>query len=469
MTVKILPDFFQYTPPSAKKEEGWYNENASLWHRTMSEPLISINHLRVIYNQGKSNEVRALEETNLEIYPEEYVIIYGPSGCGKSTLLYSIAGLQKPTYGDVTVKKKPLSKMTRREEVEFHQTWIGMIFQAFYLIPSLNILENVCLPKTFRGENVTSRRKDGIKLLRRFGIAEQMDKFPSQLSGGQKQRVAIARSLVNNPDIILADEPVGNLDSESAQNVLDILKELNEVDRKTVIMVTHNAEHLPYADRIIYMKDGRIEREVVQKDKRKIEAKKPDAEIVEDNLPPELKMLMGSFRSLSSQQMNVLLIPFKAKQLLAHVLSNLTEEQLSMAESFLKEYLFNNIDREQFASKLDLDPERGGAGWNKKQARNFSARIETLVEQSRLVSSNPERAHIGLAEYLSKQFGISLQGVALDRFRATLKLRIENRINRTELQKRLDAPKTLGGVGLYSNTTDRIVRETEVIMLLKYS
>lgn len=435
----------------------------------MSEPLISINHLRVIYNQGKSNEVRALEETNLEIYPEEYVIIYGPSGCGKSTLLYSIAGLQKPTYGDVSVKKKPLSKMTRREEVEFHQTWIGMIFQAFYLIPSLNVLENVCLPKTFRGENVKSRRKDGIKLLRRFGIAEQMDKFPSQLSGGQKQRVAIARSLVNNPDIILADEPVGNLDSESAQNVLDILKELNEVDRKTVIMVTHNAEHLPYADRIIYMKDGRIEREVVQKDKRKIEAKKPNAEIVEDNLPPELKMLMGSFRSLSSQQMNVLLIPFKAKQLLAHVLSNLTEEQLSLAESFLKEYLFNNIDREQFASKLDLDPDRGGAGWNKKQARNFSARIEALVEQSRLVSSNPERAHIGLAEYLSKQFGISLQGVALDRFRATLKLRIENRINRTELQKRLDAPKTLGGVGLYSNTTDRIVRETEVIMLLKYS
>ncbi len=435
----------------------------------MSEPIIAISRLRVIYNQGKSNEVRALEETNLDIYPEEYVIIYGPSGCGKSTLLYSIAGLQRPTYGDVAVKKKPLSKMTRREEVEFHQTWIGMIFQAFYLIPSLNIVENVCLPKTFRGENVTSRRKDGIKLLRRFGIAEQMDKFPSELSGGQKQRVAIARSLVNNPDIILADEPVGNLDSESAQNVLDILKELNEVDRKTVIMVTHNAEHLPYADRIIYMKDGRIEREVVQKDKRKIEPKKPDAEIVEDNLPPELKMLMGSFRSLSSQQMNVLLIPFKAKQLMAHVLSNLTEEQLSMAESFLKEYLFNNIDREQFSGKLDMDPEKGGGGWNKKQARNFTARIDALVAQSKIVSGNPDRAHIALAEYLSEQFGVKLSGVALDRFRACLKLRIENRINRAELEKRLDVPKTLGGVGLYSNTADRIVREVEVIMLLKYS
>lgn len=436
----------------------------------MSEPIINISHLRVIYNQGKSNEVRALEETNLEIYPEEYVIIYGPSGCGKSTLLYSIAGLQRPTYGDVVIKKKPLSKMTRREEVEFHQTWIGMIFQAFYLIPSLDIIDNVCLPKTFRGEAIKTRRKDGVRLLRRFGIAEQMDKFPSELSGGQKQRVAIARSLVNNPEIILADEPVGNLDSESAQNVLDILKELNEVDKKTVIMVTHNAEHLPYADRIIYMKDGRIEKEVVQKDKRKIEMKKPEIEEqVEDNVPPELKMLMGSFGSLSSQQMNVLLIPFKAKQLLAHVLSNLTEEQLSMAESFLKEYLFNNIDREQFASKLDTNLDRGGGGWNRKQARNFTERIEALVSQSRTMATNPERAHIELAEYLSHYFSLTLSGVAADRFRAFLKLRTENRINRAELEKRFDAPKNLGGVGLYKNTAERIVREIEIIMLLKYS
>lgn len=439
----------------------------------MSEPIITVSHLQVIYNQGKSNEVRALEETNLDIYPEEYVIIYGPSGCGKSTLLYSISGLQRPTYGDVVIKKKPLSKMTRKEEVEFHQTWIGMIFQAFYLIPSLSIIDNVCLPKTFRGESAHSRHKDGIQLLRRFGIAEQMDKFPSEISGGQKQRVAIARSLVNNPEIILADEPVGNLDSQSAQNVLDILKELNEVDRKTVIMVTHNAEHLPYADRIIYMKDGRIEREVVQKDKRKIDlVKKTDAEqgsSPEDNLSPELKMLMASFRSLSSQQMNVLLIPFKAKQLLAHVLSSLTEEQLSMAENFLKEYLFNNIDLKRFSEKLDLDLDKGGGGWNRKQAKNFTSRIEALVKQSKSIVANPNQGHFDLSDYLIQQFEMKLSGTSLDRFRATLKLRIENRINRTELLKRLDAPSALGGVGLYRNTAERVMREVEIIMLLKYS
>lgn len=435
------------------------------------EPLINIQGLRVIYNQGKSNEVRALEETSLEIYPHEYVIIYGPSGCGKSTLLYSISGLQRPTYGEVIIKGKPLSKMNRREELEFHQTWIGMIFQAFYLIPSLNIIDNVGLPKTFRGEAIKSRREHSVKLLRRFGIAEQMDKFPSELSGGQKQRVAIARSLVNNPEIILADEPVGNLDSESAENVLTILKELNDVDKKTIIMVTHNAEHLSYADRVIYMKDGRIEKEVVNKEKRPPEKiKKQEEEIIpEEKLPQELKMLMSSFRSLSSQQMNILLIPFKAKQLLSHILSELTDEQVSMAEGFVKEYLFNNIDNRQLLSKLDTDLDQGGGGWNLRRAKSFSARVTGLIDQAKHIAEAPDTAHIALSKYLLETFKVHLDGVALDRFRAFLKLRIDSRINRNELLKRFDASRPLGGVGLYRNTAERIVREVEIIMLMKYS
>jgi putative ABC transport system ATP-binding protein len=116
----------------------------------MNDPIIVVDKLRVIYNQGKSNETRALEETNLTIYPHEYVIIYGPSGCGKSTLLYSISGLQSPTYGDVSIAGTSIAKMTRAEELELHQTKIGMIFQAFYLISSLDILENICLPKVFQ-------------------------------------------------------------------------------------------------------------------------------------------------------------------------------------------------------------------------------------------------------------------------------------------------------------------------------
>jgi putative ABC transport system ATP-binding protein len=237
----------------------------------MTDPIITVEKMKIIYNQNKSNEVRSLDGVDLQIFPQEYVIIHGPSGCGKSTLMYSIGGFQIPTEGEVTVEGKKISKMTAREIVDLHQTGVGMIFQAFYLIPTLTVLDNVCLPRTFMGENLKERREAGMNLLQRFGIMEQAYKFPSQLSGGQKQRVAIARSLVNNPQIILADEPVGNLDSESARNVLQILKNLNEIDKKTIIMVTHNPEHLYYGDRIIHMKDGKIVGEEVNKEKRPLD------------------------------------------------------------------------------------------------------------------------------------------------------------------------------------------------------
>jgi putative ABC transport system ATP-binding protein len=436
----------------------------------MNDPIIIVDKLRVIYNQGKSNETRALEETSLQIYPHEYVIIFGPSGCGKSTLLYSISGLQKPTYGDVSIENISIVKMSRKEELELHQTKIGMVFQAFYLIPSLDILDNVCLPKVFRSEAPSARRLAGIQLLRRFGIAEQADKFPSQLSGGQKQRVAIARSLVNNPDIILADEPVGNLDSESAENVLKILKELNEVDKKTVVMVTHNPEHLPYADRVIYMKDGRIIKEEVHKEKRPIsERKAPEIIPDEPSENSELQILMNSFKSLLPQQVDVLLVPFKAKQLLSHLLSELSDEQVSMAEAFMKELLFRNIDTTAFAEHLDLDLDEGGAGWNKLRAQSFAERTSMIIDQAKQIKESPEKAPSTLATYLAGFFHLKLSDEQQLRLQAVLKMRLDNQIGQTELQKKLDTSLSQNGVSLHKRTAEKIVREIEIIMLLKYS
>lgn len=434
----------------------------------MSDPIIVVDKLRIIYNQGKSNETRALEETNLTIYPQEYVIIFGPSGCGKSTLLYSISGLQSPTYGDVLISGTSIAKMTRAEELELHQTKIGMIFQAFYLISSLDILDNVCLPKVFRGEAPPERKQVGVQLLRRFGIAEQSDKFPNQLSGGQKQRVAIARSLVNNPEIILADEPVGNLDSESAENVLKILKELNTVDKKTIVMVTHNPEHLIYADRVIHMKDGRVVKEEVFKEKRPIEAKKKPME-EESPESSELKMLMASFKSLLPQQVDVLLVPFKAKQLLSHLLSELSEEQVSMAEAFLKELLFKNIDTTLFKERLDLDLDEGGAGWNRLRAESFATRTQAILDQSQKLKMDPLSGIVSMREYLSELFHVKLSAEQKLRLEATLKLRLESKIGQLEMQKRFDSRVSLGGVGLHKNTAEKMVREIEIIMLLKYS
>ncbi len=435
------------------------------------EPLIVIDKLRIIYNQGKSNETRALEETNLTIYPHEYVIIFGPSGCGKSTLLYSISGLQRATYGEVRIKGKAISKMTEAEELEMHQKEMGMIFQAFYLIPSLTILDNVCLPRVFRGESPAIRKKDGFALLRRFGIAEQGDKMPNQLSGGQKQRVAIARSIVNSPDIILADEPVGNLDSESAQNVLDILKELNDVDKKTIIMVTHNPEHLVYADRVIYMKDGRVIKEQVFKEKRPINKEKSMEEALKEQKEEdsELKLLMSSFKNLLPQQIDMLLIPFKAKQLIAHLLSELSDEQVSMAEAFLKELLFNNIDSPTFETRLDLELDQGGAGWNRLRAKSFSLRVQEILDVTRKLHLNPSEAVLTLGNYLERYFHLKLTPEQTLRFQAALKQRFESAIGQIELSRKLDKSLVQGGVGLRKDTVDKITREIEIIMLLKYS
>lgn len=435
----------------------------------MSEPIIDIRGLNVIYNKGKSNEVRSLEGVNVKIFPEEYVIIFGPSGCGKSTLLYTISGLQSPTDGEVFVAGKDIAKISKKEMVEMHQTGIGMIFQAFYLIPTLKILENVCLPKIFRGDSVEERKEIGMKLLRRFSIAEQGNKFPSELSGGQKQRVAIARSLVNDPQIILADEPVGNLDSESSENVMQILKELNEIDKKTVILVTHNAEHLHYADRILHMKDGKLVSEEINKDKRSKEAIKEEIAKAPDEITNEMKLLMRTFQNFSPRQIGGLLVPYKAKQLIAHVLSQLTEEQINAAESFLKDLLFESINEAAFEKSLDMDFTEGGANWNKLRAKSFTAKVSGILKQAKDLTGNYQTAVEPFADYLIDLFKVKLDAERRTRLMAFLKLRIENRIDCFGLQERLDAPVYLGGVGLYKSTAEKMVKEVEVVMLVKYT
>jgi len=164
--------------------------------------------------------------------------------------------------------------MDANEFARFHCTSIGMVFQAYNLLSSLSVLDNIILPQIFLGNaNRKERREKALKLLEKFGITGQANKIPTELSGGQQQRIGIARALINDQPILLADEPIGNLDSKSALNVLKIFDDLNKIDKKTFIMVTHNPENLEYADRVFYMKDGRIEHEVVNKKKDKKDKK----------------------------------------------------------------------------------------------------------------------------------------------------------------------------------------------------
>jgi len=440
----------------------------------MNKSLLHVENLNVTYNPGKQNEMRSLQDVSLDIYPEEYVIVFGPSGCGKSTLLYSLAALQAPTSGEIFFNGSAFSKMSKKEKLLYHQLEMGMVFQAFFLIPSLTIIDNICLPKLFRNEDKQTRREEGMQLLKRFGILEQAYKFPSELSGGQKQRASIARSLINKPGIIFADEPVGNLDSASAENVLAILKELNEVDKKTIILVTHEPSHLQYGDRNLFMKDGKLIREEVHKEKRNIthvsdvNKKLEEAKLAVAKRSPELEMLLRSFQGIPQEQVSALLIPYKVKQMMFHIFSEITEEQVKITEGFLKDYLFNTLQKDELAKVLDAPFSEGGANWNTRRAQSFSERVEGLAGQAKKMKEVSEFTVDSLTDHLRRHFSLELSDEQLSRFKVILTERTENTIDQVALARLLDLAWEKGGMGFHRFTAARIASEVELILLLKY-
>lgn len=236
----------------------------------MAKPFIVARDLSIIYNQGKSNEFKALSGVNTDIFEGEYIILFGPSGCGKSTLMYSIQGSLPPGEGTLLIKGDDVYSYPPSERVYFQRHVMGIIFQSFNLIMSLSVLDNVALPMIFCNADKATRNRRAQALLDRFGVGHVSHKIPAMLSGGQQQRVSVARSMVNDPKILLADEPTGNLDSVSTQQVMDKIDEINTFDRRTIIMVSHNAAHLSYAHRVYYLKDGRILREVVNPQRKQI-------------------------------------------------------------------------------------------------------------------------------------------------------------------------------------------------------
>lgn len=222
-------------------------------------PLIKLNDVWKIYQMGES-EFAALRGINLEIYEGEFLVVLGPSGSGKSTLMNLIGCLDLPSRGTVFLKSGDISKLEESELARIRGQMIGFIFQSFNLIPTLNTQENVLLPLEFQEEDPREARKKAAYLLEIVGLSDKKHNLPSQLSGGQRQRVAIARSLAVNPPVILADEPTGNLDSKTGDYILEFLNGLNKKEGKTIIIVTHDLELVKYATRIVYIRDGQIEK-----------------------------------------------------------------------------------------------------------------------------------------------------------------------------------------------------------------
>ena len=218
--------------------------------------LITLKNINKVYRTDEI-ETQALENVNIEVQKGEFVSIMGPSGCGKSTLLNIIGLLDAPTGGQITVNGADVQEMKDKELSAFRNRNLGFVFQSFHLIGSLNVLDNVELPLLYRDMPAKERTRLAKEILEKVGLSHRMYHFPSQLSGGQCQRVAIARAVVGNPEILLADEPTGNLDSKMGAEVMDLLHKLNKEDGRTIIMVTHNEAQAKQTDRIIRFFDGR--------------------------------------------------------------------------------------------------------------------------------------------------------------------------------------------------------------------
>ena len=203
-------------------------------------------------------DVEVLKEIDLTIEGGEFVSIMGPSGSGKSTLLYLIGALDKPTSGNIRIKGRELSVMKDREESVMRRRDIGFVFQFYNLIPNLNVEENIMLPLLLDGRKMKDYKEKLEEILEEVGLADRRHHTPRELSGGQQQRVAIARALISEPDIILADEPIGNLDSKTGTDVMKLLRRINIKKGKTIVQVTHSKDAAEYGTRTINVKDGRI-------------------------------------------------------------------------------------------------------------------------------------------------------------------------------------------------------------------
>ncbi|MBI2024219.1 ABC transporter ATP-binding protein [Candidatus Giovannonibacteria bacterium] len=419
------------------------------------EPIIKLENVDYYYDKGLPSEVHAIKNVSLEIGRGEYMSFFGPSGCGKTTLLYAIAGVEKPNTGKIFSLGQNLMELSQKEIAIYRQMAIGIIFQNFNLIPSIKNIDNVTLPMAFLGISASKRTERAHEIFSRLNIAHLENRFPFEISGGQQQRVGIARALANDPPIILADEPIGNLDSENAINVLNLLKELNEKDGKTIIMVTHEAWSLRDVKKVFYIADGAITKTGEKEAPKK---KKVGTAYYYQDLFPELPG-----------------IDIRAKSLSALILRGYPHAELKRMEFYLSQRLGGKIDEEVFRAVLDRPYRLGGVGLWKRKAEKIAQMVETIIKEEeelgniyRKLEENPERpleAEIEkVKDWLFEGIKVHLSALQIDRISEVIGERIRNIITPESFQKVLDLSKNEGGVGLRIGTSHKIADRMEYIL-----
>lgn len=225
----------------------------------VEENIIRIRDVKKIYQMG-SESIRAIDGVSLNIRQGEVCCLFGKSGSGKSTLLNLIAGLEKPTEGKILFHKKHIERMDEDQLANFRRQYVGFVFQSYNLLPTLTALENVTLPLIFKGVPLKERNERAMEMLKAVGLEERAKHKPFEMSGGQQQRVSIARAFVNEPPVVFADEPTGNLDTKTTYEMMDLITGMAKKNNQTLVIVTHDLELAEYADRIVVLQDGKIEK-----------------------------------------------------------------------------------------------------------------------------------------------------------------------------------------------------------------
>ena len=225
----------------------------------MNKTVIELQNIKRNFQVGDET-VHALRGVSFTITEGEFVTIMGTSGSGKSTLLNLIAGLEKPTEGRILFHNKHIERMNEDQLADFRRQYVGFVFQSYHLLPTLTALENVTLPLIFKGVSVKERNEQAMEMLEAVGLADRANHKPFEMSGGQQQRVSIARAFVNRPPVVFADEPTGNLDTKTTYEMMDLITGMAQKNHQTLVIVTHDQELAEYADRIVVLQDGKIEK-----------------------------------------------------------------------------------------------------------------------------------------------------------------------------------------------------------------
>ena len=430
----------------------------------MAKPLIIARDLEIIYNKGKSNEFKALDGANTEIYEGEYIILFGASGSGKSTLMYAIQGSLPPGAGTLLIGGEDIYSLPIEDRVYFQRYVMGIIFQQFNLIPSLTVLDNVALPMIFANKDKATRNRRAQSLLDRFGVGHVAHKITPMLSGGQQQRVSVARSMVNDPKILLADEPTGNLDSVSTQQVMDKIDEINTFDRRTIIMVSHNAAHLSYAHRVYYIKDGRIVREVANPQRKQIKPVKEGETIV-----TELEQLARLYPYDSVDTLRV-------KSLVNYLTQEYTFDQIERLERVIGQFTTGKINHETLLKILVMDYDKGGVGVEPTEARRMvrtANRILTQADDIRRFRKQTDRTHAffdqhrlaeRLRDHLLKSLHIKLSKKQDENLVELIADRVVGVTKEDDLHTRLQQGITRGGLALSEREAEEVTRYFEKLI-----